>query len=79
MSVFHGRFIGQWIRHASSVSLYAISSWIGIWNRLVTPSINGKEGMDGGDEGESSKEENGGREWFSAAAMKVDIGLVVGL
>ena len=79
MSVVHGRFIGQWIRHASSVSLYAISSWIGIWNRLVTPSINGKEGMDGGDEGESSKEENGGREWFSAAAMKVDRGLAVGL
>ena len=79
MSVVHGGFIGQWIRHASSVSLYAISSWIGIWNRLVTPSINGKEVMDGGVEGGSSKEENGGRERFSAVAMTVDIGLAVGL
>ena len=79
MSVFHGRFIGQWIRHALSVSLYAISSWIGMCNRLVTPSINGKEGMNGGVEGESSKEENGGREYFSAVAMTVDRGLAVGL
>ena len=35
--------------------------------------------MDGGVEGTSAKEENGGREWFSAAAMTFDVGVEVGL
>ena len=48
-------------------------------NRLVTSPIYEKEGMDGGVEGTSAKEENGGREWFSAASMTVDGGLAVGL
>ena len=33
---------------------------------------------DGGGEGTSAKEENGGREWLSAAAMIVDGGVTVG-
>ena len=33
---------------------------------------------DGGGEGTSAKEENGGREWLSAAAMTVDGGVTVG-
>ena len=37
------------------------------------------EGMDGGGEGTRAKEGNGGMEWFSAAAMTVDGGVVVGL
>ena len=48
-------------------------------NRIVTPSINDREGMDGGGEGTSAKEENGGRDWFSAADMTVDGGVAVGL
>ena len=43
-----------------------------MWNRLVIPLINYREGMDGGGEGESFKEENGMTDWFSAAAMTVD-------
>ena len=39
-----------------------------MWNCLVTPSIDGMEGMDGGGEGTSANEENGGRGQFSAAA-----------
>ena len=35
--------------------------------------------MDGGGEGTSAKEENGGREQFSVAAMTVDGGVAVGL
>ena len=35
--------------------------------------------MDGGGEGTSAKEENRGREWFSAAAMTVDGGVEFGL
>ena len=62
-----------------SVSLYAFSSWIGIWNRLVTPPIDDREGMGGGGEGTSGKEDNGGREWFYAATMTVDGGVTVGL
>ena len=50
-----------------------------MWNRLVTPPIDDREGMDGGGDSTSAKEENGGREWFSAAAMKVDGGVTVGL
>ena len=46
-----------------------------MWNRLVTPSIDDREGMDGGGEGTSDKEENGGREWLSMAAMTVDGGV----
>ena len=49
------------------------------WNRLVTLQIDDREGMDGGGEGTSAKEDNGGREWFSAAAITVDGGVVVGL
>ena len=74
-----GVSVGRWIRRALSVSLYASSSWIGMWNRLVTPSIDDREGMDGGGEGTSDKEENGGREWLSMAAMTVDGGVAVGL
>ena len=50
-----------------------------MWNRLVTLPIYDRGGMDGGGEGTSAKEENGGREWLSAAAMTVDGGVVVGL
>ena len=50
-----------------------------MWNRLVTPPIDDGEGTDRGGEGTSAKEENGGREWFSAAAMAVDGGVAVGL
>ena len=50
-----------------------------MWSRLVTPPIYDRERMDGGGEGTSAKEENGGREWLSAAAMTVDGGVVVGL
>ena len=35
--------------------------------------------MDGGGEGTSSKEKNGGGEWVSAAAMPVDGAVAVGL
>ena len=50
-----------------------------MWNRLVTQLIDDREGMDGGREGTSANEENGGRGWFSAAAMTVDGGVAVGL
>ena len=50
-----------------------------MWNRLVAPPINVREGMEGEDEGTSSKEANGGREWLSMAAMTVDGGVSVGL
>ena len=48
-------------------------------NRLVTPPINDREGMYGRGEGTSAKEENGEREWFSAADTTVDGGVAVGL
>ena len=48
-------------------------------NRLVTPPIDDREGMDGGGEVTSSKEDNGGREWLSAEAMTVDGGVAVDL
>ena len=48
-------------------------------NLLVTPPINDREGMDVGCEGTSAKEENGEREWFSAAAVPVDGGVADGL
>ena len=50
-----------------------------MWKRLVIPLIDDREGMDGGGEGPSAKDENGWREWFSAADMTVDRGLAVGL
>ena len=50
-----------------------------ICNRLVTPPIDDREGMNGGGEGTSAKEENGGREWFSATDMTVGGGVAVGL
>ena len=50
-----------------------------MWNRLVTPPIDDREGMDGGGEGTSAKEENEGREWFSMADITVDGGVAVGL
>ena len=62
-----------------SVSIYSFSSWIEMWNRLVTPPIDDREGMDGGGEGTSAKEENEGREWFSMADITVDGGVAVGL
>ena len=52
---------------------------IPMWNCLATLLINDREGMYGGGEGTSAKEENGGREWFSAADMTVDVGVEVGL
>ena len=48
-------------------------------NRLVTPMIGDGEGMEGGGDGTSAKEANGGRKWLSAAAMAVDGGVAVGL
>ena len=48
-------------------------------NRLVTPLIDGREGMEGGGEGTSDKEENGGREWLCVEDMTVDGGVAVGL
>ena len=50
-----------------------------MWNRLVTPPIYDREVMDGGGEGTSAKEENGGREWFSAADMTAGVEVAVGL
>ena len=50
-----------------------------MWNRLVTPQIDEREGLDGGGEGTSTKEDNGGRECFSAAAVTVYGVLAVGL
>ena len=44
----------------------------------ATPPINDREGMDGGYGSKIAKEKNGGREWFSAAAMTVDGGVAVG-
>ena len=49
-----------------------------MWNRLVTPPIDGRDGMDGGGEGTITKEFNGGREWFSTVAMTVYGGVAVG-
>ena len=71
--------VGRWIRHALSVSIYVFSSWIGMWNRLVTPSIDDREGINRGGEGTSAKEENGGREWLFAEVVAVDEGVAVGL
>ena len=62
-----------------SVSIYEFYSWIGMWNRLVTPPIDEREGTEGGGEGTSDKEANGGREWLYAATMTVDGGVAVGL
>ena len=50
-----------------------------MWNRPVTPPIDDREGLDGGGEGTGAKEENGGREWLSVEAMKVDRGVEVDL
>ena len=57
----------------------ARASQIPMWNRLVKPTIDDKEGMCRGGEVTSANEENGGRDWFSAAAMTVYGGLAVGL
>ena len=48
-------------------------------NLLVTPPIDGREGMAGGGDGTSSKEKNGVREWFSVEDMTVDGEVAVGL
>ena len=48
-------------------------------NRVVTLTIDDMEGMDRRGEGTSTNEENGGREWFYAAATIVDVGVAVGL
>ena len=50
-----------------------------MWNRVVTLRIDDREGIDGGGEGTSAKEENGLTEWLSAVAMTVDRGVAVGL
>ena len=57
----------------------ARASQIPMRNRFVTPLINDREGMDRGGKGTSTNGENGRREWFSAAAMKVDGRVAVGL
>ena len=62
-----------------SVSLYEFSSWIGTWNCLVTPPIDGREGIQGESEGTSDKEENGEREWLYAADMTFNGGVAIGL
>ena len=54
-------FFCRWICRTLSVSLYNFTSWIGMWNCLVTPKIDDREGMDGGGEGTSANEDNGGR------------------
>ena len=48
-----------------------------MWNRLVARPIDDREGMGGGGEGTSAKEENGGRDWFYAAEMTVDGGVTL--
>ena len=78
-SVVWNSFVSQWIRRALNVSLYEFSSWIGMWNRLFTHPIDDREVMDGWGEGTSAKEENVGREWFSATDMTVGKGVAVGL
>ena len=57
----------------------AQASQIPMWDRLVTLSIDDREGMDGGGEDKSAKDDNGGRGWLSAAAMTVDGVVAVGL
>ena len=54
-----------------SVNLYAFSSFPGMWIRLVTTPIDDRESMEGGGEGTSAKEVNGGSNWFSKADMMV--------
>ena len=48
-------------------------------NRLVTPTIDDKEGMEGGGESTSAKEANIRREWLYTTDMTVDTGVAVGL
>ena len=62
-----------------NVSIYDFYSWIGMWNRLVTLPIGNREGLDGGGEGPSYRDENVRSEWLSAEAMTVDGGVAVGL
>ena len=51
-----------------------------MWNHLVTPTIDYREGMKEGFEDTSSKEVNGGKYWLSKEAMAVDgVVAVVGL
>ena len=50
-----------------------------MWNRLVAPYINDRDGTDGGGEGSSDNEDNGGRKWLSAADMTLEVGVAVGL
>ena len=50
-----------------------------MWNYLATPPIDDRKRMDGGGEGTNTKEDNGGREWYSTAAMTVYGGVAVGL
>ena len=49
------------------------------WNQLFTLTIDDREGMDGGGEGTRAQEDNGRREWLSAAAMTFDRGVAIGL
>ena len=78
-SVVRGVFVGKWRCRALSVSLYAFSSWIGMWDRLVTTPIDDREGMEGGCEGTSANEENDGRECLTVESMTVNGGVAVGL
>ena len=48
-------------------------------NRLVAPPIDDREGMDVGVDGTYDKEDNGGRDWFSAADITINIGVAVDL
>ena len=49
-----------------------------MWNCLVTPTIDDREGMEGGCEGTSAKKANLGRELFSVKYMKENVGVAVG-
>ena len=72
--LFKEVFVGQWSRRVLNVSIYVFYSRIGIRNRLVTPPINEREGMEGGGENTSAKEGNAGREWLSTVNMTGDGG-----
>ena len=50
-----------------------------MWNRLVVPLINNREGIEVGGEGKSANAENVWRDWLSAADLTVDGGVAFGL
>ena len=50
-----------------------------MYNRLVSPTIDYREGMDVGIDGTYDKEDNGRRYWLSAADITINIGVAVDL